>query len=133
MLIRTSIAYSYALGAQMMAPWDIYLPTPHAQRYYGRAAQYADLYQFVRRHAALLDATTLANPKYKPFNGTGEGAAAYNHTFSGGGGGGSKLGHRWRFPFPFTSAGYSGCALLCGRFDWDFPRKLLFCLVCSKY
>eukprot|EP01047_Picozoa_sp_COSAG01_P075280 COSAG01_NODE_12851_length_1675_cov_2.241117_1_plen_61_part_10 len=61
MLIRTSIAYSYALGAQMMAPWDIYLPTPHAQRYYGRAAQYADLYQFVRRHAALLDATTLAN------------------------------------------------------------------------
>ena len=27
-LIRTSIAFAYALGGNMMAPWDIYLPTP---------------------------------------------------------------------------------------------------------
>ena len=42
----------------MMVPWDIYLPTPHAERYYGNASQYADLYKFVRENAELLDATT---------------------------------------------------------------------------
>ena len=81
-LIRASIAYSYALGAHMMVPceppryrWhlgcivlkmpavlfmagDIYLPTPHAARYFGNASTYGDLFHFVRRHGELLDATT---------------------------------------------------------------------------
>ena len=39
----------------MMVPWDIYLPTPQGQRYYGNASQYGDLYKFVRQHADLLD------------------------------------------------------------------------------
>lgn len=30
-LIRTSIAFAYALGGNMMAPWDIYLPTPKVE------------------------------------------------------------------------------------------------------
>jgi hypothetical protein len=34
-LIRASVAWSYALGGNMMVPWDIYLPTPHAARYWG--------------------------------------------------------------------------------------------------
>ena len=55
-LIRWSIAYAYSLGGLMMVPWDIYLPSPSARRYYGSAHQYADLYGFVRAQAALLDA-----------------------------------------------------------------------------
>ena len=43
------------VGSNMMVPWDIYLPTPQGQRYYGNASQYGDLYKFVRQHADLLD------------------------------------------------------------------------------
>ena len=34
---------AYALGANMFTPWDIYLPTPHADRYYGTPAEYGDI------------------------------------------------------------------------------------------
>ena len=58
--IRKSIAYAYALGGNMLVPWDIYLPTPDAKRYFGDAAEYADLFSFVHEHAALLDSMDVA-------------------------------------------------------------------------
>ena len=119
-LIRTSIAYAYALGSQMMAPWDIYLPTPHATRYYGLASQYGDLYAFVRAHAELLDATT--EPIPDPRAGAGGSPLRYNHTLAGGVPG--KLGHRWRFPFPYTSKGYSGAKITGSKFS---GQSLLSC------
>ena len=39
----------------MMVPWDIYLPTPNAVRYYGNASQFADLYALVRNNVRLFD------------------------------------------------------------------------------
>ena len=78
-LIRTSIAYSYALGSQMMVPWDIYLPTPHAARYYGLKSQFSDLYEFVRTRAVLLDATIVPKPAWNAStNERGENSSAYN-------------------------------------------------------
>ena len=117
-LIRTSIAYTYALGSNMMAPWDIYLPTPQADRYYGNASQYGDLYSFVRRHAALLDATTMPVPAPQRTNTSGppSGEANYNHTYTGGLATGQE-GSRWRFPFPFTSPNYSGPRINGSKFD----------------
>ena len=40
----------------MLVPWDIYLPTPDAKRYFGDAADYADLFRFIQAHATLLNA-----------------------------------------------------------------------------
>jgi hypothetical protein len=125
-LIRTSIAYTYALGSNMMAPWDIYLPTPQAERYYGNASQYGDLYAFVRRHAALLDATTLPVPtpqQAKPNGGRG-GEANYNHTYNTGRLATGQMGNRWRFPFPFTSPGYSGPRINGSKYE---GQSLLSC------
>jgi hypothetical protein len=102
-LIRTSIAYTYALGSNMVAPWDIYLPTPTADRYYGNASQYGDLFAFVRQHSELLDATT--QPVPDPRSPAGE-ASRYYHNFTGGAPG--KPGRRWRFPYPYTAPGYAG-------------------------
>ncbi len=64
-LTRRSIAQSYALGGNMMVPWDIYLPTPTADRYYGSAAQYADLFEFVRDQGRVLDATAQVPAYYR--------------------------------------------------------------------
>ena len=97
-LVRASIAYAYALGSNMMVPWDIYLPTPDAARYYGVASQYADVYQFVRDHGALLDASVVAIGDA----GTGGGNYSIAHTGVGGDG------ERWRYPFPHTAPGYAG-------------------------
>ena len=97
-LIRTSIAYSYALGGNMMVPWDIYLPTPDAERYYGKPDQFADLYAFVRAHGALLDAADIPVPDPRG----SEAQYALVHT------GAVGDGMRWRFPYPYTSGGYSG-------------------------
>ena len=77
------------------------MPGPAAPRYYGLASQYGDIYAFVRAHAALLDATT--EPLPDPRSGTSN--ERYNHTFVGGTL--AKLGSRFRFPYPYTSAGYS--------------------------
>jgi hypothetical protein len=54
-LVRRSVAQSYALGGNMMVPWDIYLPTPAALRYYGDPSQYADLFEFIREQADMLE------------------------------------------------------------------------------
>jgi len=107
-LIRTATAYAYALGTNLVAPWDIYLPTPDASRYYGTAEQYGDIFGFVRQHAALLDAAVDAVPNASVVPSSGGEAKRYNHTFTGGHGKGTPLGKRWRFPFPFTSLDYKG-------------------------
>jgi hypothetical protein len=54
-LTRWSIAFAYALGAHVLVPWDIYLPTPDAKRFFGNASDFADLYGFVRDRTDLFD------------------------------------------------------------------------------
>lgn len=55
--VRQTIATTYALGMHIEAPWDTYLPilgeTP--ARYFGKPADYADLFALVRASASLLD------------------------------------------------------------------------------
>ena len=79
---------------------DIYLPTPHAARYFGNATQYGDLFRFVRRHGELLDATTEAVALPRRSEGR------YTLTHSKGPQGGD--GKRFRFPFPYTAKDYKG-------------------------
>ncbi len=52
---RQTIATMYAVGGHIEMPWDTYLPTPDAQRYFGNPADYADLTTFVRGMAAWLN------------------------------------------------------------------------------
>ena len=52
---RQTIATVYALGGHIEMPWDTYLPTPDAQRYFGRPENYADLTALVRGLARFLD------------------------------------------------------------------------------
>ena len=53
--IRNVIATTYAVGLHMEAPWDTYLPTPEAARYFGKPEEFADLYAMARASATLLD------------------------------------------------------------------------------
>lgn len=55
LLIRQSIAAVYAVGSHIEMPWDTYLPTPDAQRFFGEPADYADLTGFVRAMTPYLD------------------------------------------------------------------------------
>jgi len=55
---RWAIATFYAIGANPMVPWDVFIGNDkdgQPARYFGKPADYADLYQFVRRHSALFD------------------------------------------------------------------------------
>ncbi len=52
---RQTIATVYAVGGHIEMPWDTYLPTPDARRYFGNPADYADLTAFVRGMAAYLN------------------------------------------------------------------------------
>lgn len=55
---RFAIATFYALGANPLVPWDVYTGNNAAgepMRYYGKPAEYGDLYGFVREHHALFD------------------------------------------------------------------------------
>ncbi|TVS14834.1 MAG: hypothetical protein EA424_18130 [Planctomycetaceae bacterium] len=52
---RQTLATAYATGGHIEMPWDTYLPTPDAQRYFGDPANYADLTAFVRGMAGFLD------------------------------------------------------------------------------
>jgi hypothetical protein len=52
---RQTIATVYATGGHIEMPWDTYLPTPDAQRYFGKPENYADLTAFVRGMGNLLD------------------------------------------------------------------------------
>jgi hypothetical protein len=53
---RAEIALQYALGQLCLAPYDIWMHTSDLPRHFGKAADYVDLYGFVRRNAELLDA-----------------------------------------------------------------------------
>lgn len=55
---RTALAGYYALGAQPLVPWDVFMGADDSgakPRYFGRVEHYGDIFHFVRRHAALLD------------------------------------------------------------------------------
>jgi hypothetical protein len=49
---RQAVATVYALGGNMLVPWDIYLPTPNAERFFGNVSDFADLYSVVASHPA---------------------------------------------------------------------------------
>jgi len=51
---RRFLALTYATGTWMMLPWDVFMPG-NAPRYFGSAADYADLSGFVRANAGYLD------------------------------------------------------------------------------
>ena len=101
---------------------DIYLPTPHAARYFGNVTQYGDLFHFVRRHGELLDATTEAVALPRRSEGR------YTLTHSKGPQGGD--GKRFRFPFPYTAKDYKG-AQIGGTMYRDY--ELIACQqMCDK-
>ncbi len=55
---RTAIAALYAMGAQPLVPWDVYInngPDEKPSRFFGAAEDYADLYHFVRDNAVYFD------------------------------------------------------------------------------
>ncbi len=55
---RAAIAALYAMGAQPLVPWDVYIdngPTRKPSRFFGNPEDYADLYAFVRDNAKLFD------------------------------------------------------------------------------
>lgn len=55
---RRAIATAYALGQQILIPWDIYMgsdATGIKPRYYGTVDEYGDLFDFVRQSKPLLD------------------------------------------------------------------------------
>ncbi|MCC5806284.1 MAG: hypothetical protein JJU00_08135 [Opitutales bacterium] len=55
-LNRKVIAQAYALGGLCKAPWDLFLQTVDGRgRYFGEAADYADLYGFVRAMAPYME------------------------------------------------------------------------------
>ena len=54
-LTRQSTAMAYACGANILVPFDVYIPIPTLVRYYGTKQQYADLFGFVRGVAEYLD------------------------------------------------------------------------------
>lgn len=62
-LTRFTFATAYALGANMLGPWDVYLPAPSAPRYWGAATDFVDLFEYVRGNAGMFDdaATAIAN------------------------------------------------------------------------
>eukprot|EP00937_MAST-01D_sp_MAST-1D-sp2_P001369 g1369.t1 len=95
---RRALAQAFALGGGMLAPWDIYLPTPDARRYYGSAADYADLFAFARAQRRLLDALP-ALPYYRDgVAAAGMREAHRANVRAGGGGTGGNDGARWRLP-----------------------------------
>lgn len=55
---RGAIAFLYALGAQPLVPWDVYInngPESPPTRFFGTADDYSDIYRFVRKNAELFD------------------------------------------------------------------------------
>lgn len=60
---RWQIALAYALGANALVPWDVYVPPDllgrQAPRYFGKVEDYGDLYQFIRSNPALFDGWNL--------------------------------------------------------------------------
>jgi hypothetical protein len=52
-LNRKVMAYTYAVGGNMVMPWDVYVP--NSPRFFGNPNDYNDITTFVRQHAQLLD------------------------------------------------------------------------------
>ena len=85
--VRRAVATAYALGGTMLVPWDIYLPTSNASRYYGTPELYGDLYNLVRVQGNLMELTD-ARVAYDP----ALASAVLNHS------GVTGDGVRWRLP-----------------------------------
>ena len=83
--VRWAIAYTYAVGGNMLAPWDNYLPVKHGSaRFYGDRAEFGDLFAFIRRNSSLFDnKTALADPPQHNFRmlHSGGGAGGDNYRF----------------------------------------------------
>jgi hypothetical protein len=58
-LTRSVIAMAYGAGSHVLVPWDVF--QSGKPRYFGKAAEFADLYGFVRANAALFDGYELAS------------------------------------------------------------------------
>lgn len=58
-LLRRAIATTYVVGGNPLVPWDVYIPAvagnAQESRFFGNPTDFADLFRFVRRQAALLD------------------------------------------------------------------------------
>lgn len=65
-LTQKTIAYSYAIGGNIMVPWDIYMPGVGSARYFGNATDFAPLYKFIRDNAVLFDDYDLATASAQP-------------------------------------------------------------------
>jgi hypothetical protein len=52
---RSCIATTYAMGGLMIVPWDVWQKNDGGSRYFGKAAEYADIYGFVRAIPELFD------------------------------------------------------------------------------
>ena len=52
---RSCIATTYAMGGLMMVPWDVWQKNGGGPRYFGTAADYADLYGLIRALPELFD------------------------------------------------------------------------------
>jgi len=83
-LVRWAIATATALGSNMIVPWDIYLPTPDAARYFGSAADFADLFRFVRANAGLFDGS-------RHLNNSVDGGASFKLVHTGAAGDGARF------------------------------------------
>ncbi len=117
-LIRRSIAESYALGANMLIPWDIYLPTPHAARYFGDAGNFSDLFLFVRENALLFDEMDIT-----PFQKNSTNGFSLVHTGSIHAGGD---GIRYRLPSDHPpSAGYISTYSNQGSCAWQCHNNVM--------
>ncbi|CAN5347797.1 hypothetical protein BH10PSE7_BH10PSE7_17620 [soil metagenome] len=62
-LNRRVLAWCYAHGGNMIAPWDVFLgePLSSTERFFGNPADYAPLYQFARSLGSLLDEAVPGN------------------------------------------------------------------------
>ena len=52
---RWTVAYAYAIGGNVLAPWDNYLPDNGQGRYYGNGSNFDDLFSFIRINPTLFD------------------------------------------------------------------------------
>ena len=64
--MRDALATTYATGMVMEVPWDLYLPTPKADRVFTDPKDCADLYALVRGAAPYLDGYELAAATGQP-------------------------------------------------------------------
>lgn len=65
---RRTIATAYACGGLCMVPWDVYMPHD-APRYFGKPAEYADLYAFIHACKGILNGYEEVAVAGKPLKG----------------------------------------------------------------